>query len=60
MKRLLIYELASISFLALTLYLVPGDFTGRDIEILGMYSIFMLGTLGYVFPIFKRRDRDRK
>jgi hypothetical protein len=58
MKRLLAYELMAICFLGFTLYVIDGHFSYRDKEVVLMYAMFMVGSIGYIRPLFtKKRGR---
>jgi hypothetical protein len=66
MKHLVVYEIASVLFLIISVYLVHGVVLMSDIEIITMYAMFSGGMLLYVRPSYhnkktnlKRRNADK-
>ena len=66
MKYLIFYKLSSLLFLVVSVLLVRGTITTIDVEIIIMYSLFMVGLLLYQRPtecykkkLLKRRENDK-
>jgi len=60
MKALLTYHLISILAMTTSLFITSGSFTYSILETVIMYIMFMVGTLGYIRPMFTKPANNKR